>query len=266
MHNEHAMTTDAPNWSTTLLDLIRWVVADFDPLEALDLVSDNCVKVLPAMAGGILLIDHSGELQLAGSSDHSAEVLELFQLDSGHGPCERCCQTGSLVSDLELDPDGLWPDLACEARARGFRAIYALPLTARGVVLGALHLFCSEPLDATAMELASALADIATVMVLQADPRDEQLLLARTLRRILEARTLLEQTKGVLAARYGVSPDDAFDRLRWAADQAGLTVSSLAEQILTSTNNRQSRAVDLSRGHPETLLDKYPGSRAEPWS
>jgi hypothetical protein len=74
------MTTDVPNWPTNLLDLIRWVVADFDPLEALDLLTDNCVQSLPAIAAGVLLIDHSGELQLASSSDHSAEVLELHVL------------------------------------------------------------------------------------------------------------------------------------------------------------------------------------------
>jgi hypothetical protein len=254
------MTTDVPNWPTNLLDLIRWVVADFDPLEALDLLTDNCVQSLPAIAAGVLLIDHSGELQLASSSDHSAEVLELFQLDSGRGPCVECCRTGSVVIDLTLAPDGLWPDLACEARARGFGAIYALPLTSRGVVLGALNLFCTKTLDPAALELATALADIATVMVLQADPRDEQLLLARTLRRILEARTILEQAKGVLASRYGISPDDAFDRLRWAADEAGLTVSSLAQQILTSTNSRRSGQTYVSESHPEKLLDRYPGS------
>ena len=256
------MTTDAPHWSTTLLDLIRWVVADFDPLEALDVLSDNCVKVLPAMAGGILLIDHNGDLQLAGASDHSAEVLELFQLDSGRGPCVQCCRTGAAVTDSELSPDGPWPDLAHEARARGFGAIYALPLTSRGVVLGALNLFCSEALDPAAMELATALADIATVMVLQADPRDEQLLLARTLRRILDARIIIEQAKGVLAARYGVNPDDAFDRLKWVADEAGLTVSSLAEQILANTNRRRTGRSDTEAGQPEMLLDQYPGSNA----
>jgi hypothetical protein len=259
--------TDPTNWPNTLLGLIRWAVTDFDPLEALDLLSNYCVKVLPATAGGVLLIDHSGKPQLAGASHHSAEVLELFQLESGHGPCVHCCRTGVLVTDLELSPDGPWPQLAYEARVRGFTAIYALPLISRGVVLGALNLFCKDALDPAAMEIATALADIATVMVLQADPQDEQLLLARTLRRILEARATLEQSKGVLAARYGVSPDEAFDRMRWAAERAGLTVSSLAEQILANLHRiesdpAESDPAESDRVQPDILLDQYPGSSA----
>lgn len=243
------MTVDSTKRPTNLLDLIRWVVSDFDPLEALDLLSDHCVTNLPAMAGGILLIDHAGDLKLAGASDHSTKALELFQMELDRGPCVQCCRTGTTVIDTELLDDGPWPELARETRNRGFVAIYALPLTSRGVVLGALNLFCDRVLDDEAIELATTMADIATVMVLQADPRDEHLLLARTLRRILESRATLEQAKGVLAVRYATSPDGASERLRWAAEEAGLTVSSLAEQILADLHNQNQKA----------LLDRYPG-------
>jgi hypothetical protein len=243
------MTVDPTKRPTTLLDLIRWVVTDFDPLEALDLLSDHCVANLPAMAGGILLIDHSGDLRLAGTSDHSAKALELFQMERDRGPCVQCCRTGTIVIDTDLLDDGPWPELARETRDRGFVAIYALPLTSRGVALGALNLFCDRILEPDALGLASTLADIATVMVLQADPRDEHLLLARTLRRILESRATFEQAKGVLAVRYATSPDEAAERLRWAAEETGLTLSSLAEQILA----------DLQNQNHKSALDSYPG-------
>jgi hypothetical protein len=247
------MTLDSNKRPTTLLDLISWVVSDFDPLEALDLLSHHCVTNLPAIAGGILLTDHSGSLKLAGASDHSAEALELFQLELDRGPCVQSCRTGTMVIDTELSLDGPWPELALETRRRGFIAIYALPLVSRKVVLGALNLFCDRILDAAALEQAATIADIATVMVLQADPQDEHLLLARTLRRILEARATLEQAKGVLAVRYATTPEDATDRLRWAAEKSGLTMSFMAEQILSDLYDQ---AHQLGQ---ESLLDRYPG-------
>lgn len=228
------MPTDPTPWPTSLVDLIRWVVTDFDPLEALDVLSEHCVTALPAVAGGILLIDHSGSLRLAGASHHSAEVLELFQLESGVGPCVQCCRSGHIVIDTELSTDGAWPALAAEARARGFAAIYALPLTSRGVALGALNLFCTEPLDPANLEVAHALADIATVMILQADPHDEHLLLARTLRRILEARATVEQAKGILSARHDIDLDEASERLRVEAETARLSLTTMATEIVHS--------------------------------
>jgi hypothetical protein len=255
------MTVDPGNQPTSLLDLIRWVVTDFDPLEALDLVSDHCVTNLPAVAGGILLIDHSGSLQLAGASDHSAKALELFQLDLDRGPCVQCCRTGAMVVDTELSNDGPWPELAREATDRGYTSIYALPLTSRGVVLGALNLFCDQPLEPAALVLATTLADIATVMVLQTDPRDEHLLRARTLRRILEARATLEQATGVLAVRYAITSEEARDRLRWAAEEGGLTISSIAEQIVAGLAG-QSQGHINDHSHSSNgawLLNHYPG-------
>lgn len=243
------MPTDPTPWPTTLVDLIRWVVTDFDPLEALDVLSGHCVTALPAVAGGILLVDHSGALRLAGASHHSAEVLELFQLEKGEGPCMQCCRSGQIVVDTELSHEGAWPELAAEARTRGFAAIYALPLTTRGVTLGALNLFCSQALDPNSLQAAHALADVATVMILQADPHDEHVLLARTLRRILEARSTVEQAKGILAARHELDLNGADDRLREEAEQAGLSLTTMAAEIV----QHMGRIVDPDRsGHLPT--------------
>jgi ANTAR domain-containing protein len=61
------------------------------------------------------------------------------------------------------------------------------------------------------------------------DPRDLEI---EQLRRALSSRVLIEQAKGVLAERFGLSMQDAFELLRQAARSHRVKVHVLAEQIV----------------------------------
>ena len=50
----------------------------------------------------------------------------------------------------------------------------------------------------------------------------------------LQSRILIEQAKGVLAERWGVPVDDAFDRLRKAARCNRMKLHDLAAAVVTS--------------------------------
>ena len=82
--------------------------------------------------------------------------------------------------------------------------------------IGALNLFYRadrSPMPSDA-HLAQALADVATIGILQqrAIHRSEEL--AEQLQVALDSRVIIEQAKGVLAERGGLTMDEAFEVLR----------------------------------------------------
>jgi hypothetical protein len=52
------------------------------------------------------------------------------------------------------------------------------------------------------------------------------------LERALQSRILIEQAKGILAERFGVHPDEAFDVLRRAARNHRLRVHDLSARVI----------------------------------
>jgi ANTAR domain len=80
-------------------------------------------------------------------------------------------------------------------------------------------------------------------------PDATQFLLERTvqLQRALESRVVIEQAKGILAERIGVSLDEAFSFLRSAARSQGLKLTALAAEVVRSpeTPPEVARVVDI---------------------
>jgi AmiR/NasT family two-component response regulator len=67
------------------------------------------------------------------------------------------------------------------------------------------------------------------------------------LRRALESRIAIEQAKGVLSERFGVSPDEAFDAIRRAARNESRKLKDVAEEVLGSTRTPAAVAREVDR-------------------
>src|SRR5687767_3890126 len=130
----------------TLVELADTLVADFDVVELLTLLTDRCVDVLEVDAAGLMLVSVEGDLRVMASSSDAVRMLELFQVQSQEGPCLDCYRAGRPVVNEDLTAlDERWPRFTPEALAGGFRAVHAVPMRLRGNILGALNLFHVEP-------------------------------------------------------------------------------------------------------------------------
>jgi transcriptional regulator with GAF, ATPase, and Fis domain len=215
------------------------LVGDYDVMEFLARLCERSVEVLEVSAAGAVLSDGDGGLGLAWASTDSAKLLETLQLQHEEGPCLDAYRDGTtvVVADLHKTEKQRWPQFTPLALAAGATAISAFPMRLRHQRVGALNVFSSDAglLDSGAMDAGQALADIATIAILQARAISDASRVTSQLERALESRVAIEQAKGVLAERLGVDPGEAFTRLRRYAREHGLGLTALAHEVVDGT-------------------------------
>jgi len=223
--------------SDTFVDLADTMVADFDVIDFLHVLTDRSVRLLAASAAGVVLADPRGELRVAAASSEEAGLLELFQLQNDQGPCLECFRTGRPVTATDLT--GLaqrWPRFAEAATQAGFATVEALPMRLRDQVIGALNLFRAEagPFDPADLRIAQALADVATIGLLHERNVRRREAVAEQLQAALNSRVVIEQAKGKLAERLGVDMDRAFQMLRDYARNTNQRLTDVARDFVTA--------------------------------
>ncbi|MFF3458028.1 ANTAR domain-containing protein [Streptomyces sp. NPDC002730] len=227
--------------ASAFVELADTLVADFDVIELLHRLSGHCVDLLDVEAAGLMLVNQRGQLQTAASSDERSWLLELLELQHREGPCLDTYGTGTAVPPISLDSREAklrWPQFAAQAQQHGFEATYAVPLRLRENVIGALNLFLTKHQKQQSqgqVTLAQALADAATIGILQQRTIQQSELLAEQLQSALTSRIRVEQAKGMLAERWGVSVDEAFEAMRRYARTKREPLSRLAQQIADGT-------------------------------
>ncbi len=219
----------------TFVELADTLVDDFDLIDFLHRLTARCVDLLGVSAAGLLLADQRGALQVVAASTERARLLELLQLQTDQGPCPECFHTGRPISVPELATVAdRWPTFVAEARQIGFASVYAAPMRLRTEVIGALNLFDSRPgpLPEDTVKLGQALADVATIGLLQARAIDRRDTLTEQLQTALNSRVLIEQAKGVLAERRQLDMEQAFVLLRTEARNTNRRLSELARAVV----------------------------------
>ena len=223
--------------SDTFVDLADTMVADFDVIDFLHLLTDRSVALLGASAAGVMLADPRGELRVAAASSEEAGLLELFQLQNDQGPCLDCFRTGRPVTAADLaGPAPRWPRFAEAAVRAGFATVEALPMRLRDQVIGALNLFRAAPggLDPADLRIAQALADVATIGLLHERNVRRRETVSEQLQAALNSRVIIEQAKGKLAERLGIDMDRAFAMLRDYARNTNQHLTDIARNFVTA--------------------------------
>jgi hypothetical protein len=211
-----------------------------DVTDVLDRLVRDSADVLGAQAVGLLVLAPGGELELLSATSHQIAELELFQIQHDTGPCVDAIRGGSPVSDDSQDQiRARWPRIGAAIISAGYRSVHAYPLRWRGRTLGALNSFrtSGEPIDADAGLLGQALADIAAVVIVQiGDLTAEQI--TGHVQQVLQARTVVEQAKGVLAYIHNLDQAAAYDLLRRLAADRRATITDTATDVIAQVQNR----------------------------
>ena len=252
--------------SETFVELTDTMVADFDLIDFLHVLTSRSVELLDVSAAGLLLAAPGGELHVVAASSEAARLLELFQLQSDQGPCLDCFRSGQPVSATDLAADQRWPRFASAAGQAGFGAVQALPMRLRDQVIGALNLFRAAPGDfgAGSVRVGQALADVATISLLHERSMRRTDTLNEQLQNALNSRVTIEQAKGKLAERLGIDVDQAFDLLRDQARNRNQRLSDLARALVDGTQAITGPASGSPRASRPRTGQPRPGPRPAP--
>ncbi len=117
----------------------------------------------------------------------------------------------------------------------GFVSVHALPMRLRDNVLGALGLFGTTvgALGQDDLSLGQALADVASVALVQDNAAADRIAVNEQLQTALTSRVVLEQAKGVLAQKGELDMPQAFAVLRQYARDHNLRLTKVAEAIVS---------------------------------
>jgi len=214
------------------------LVDDFDLPDFLHQLTTHCLELLNADGAGVMLADPDGGIRLVASSDETARALELFEIDGDQGPCLSAYRSGHIVEHRRLDqPDPRWARFAERAHEAGYTSTHAIPMRLRGDTIGVLNLFSHAPgpLTEPHQRLGQALADVATIALLQHRAIGTHRTLTEQLQAAFTSRVDIEQAKGLLAERLGIAPDEAFQRIRRHARRTNRKLSTLARDLITGT-------------------------------
>lgn len=211
-----------------VVSLVDSLLDDFDVVDLLTELTEQCAQLLDVAAAGLLLATPRRQLQLMAATSEKIHDLELFQLQADQGPCLDCYATGQPISVADMQTEA------------GFASVHAVPMRAASTVLGALGLFgtgVGELNDADRL-VAQTLAHIACVAILQDHPATPATVLPH-LHAALTSRIVVDQAKGFLSQRLEVSIDDAFTLLRRHARTHGDHLTELSRRLITEPEARQ---------------------------
>ncbi len=185
-------------------------------------------------------------------------MLELLEIQNNDGPCLEAFRTGRTVEgiDLALYVDK-WPSFAPAALSAGIGTAYAVPMRLRDQTIGALNLFHTgtDPVGPHELDVARVMADMATIGIINNWSNRQQEVLTQQLQGALTSRVVIEQAKGVLAEREGLSMGKAFEYLRRIARSSRRPLADVASDMV----NGEGAIGSLGRSrHYDPVEDEEP--------
>jgi GAF domain-containing protein len=218
----------------TLVSLADSLVDDYDVVDLLDRLVVATAALFGVSAVSLMIDNQQGGLSVIAVSDEEARQLALLQTRENQGPCIDCIRGGTPVVIGNLrEHMGVWPHFVTEAIVAGFQSTAVLPLRLRDQIIGGLAIFDARPdgLSANDQELAQAMADIATIAIIQRQLLHRSSQLTEQLQSALSSRIIIEQATGMLAERQSIPLDVAFQRMRRSARLTGRKLTDVAVAV-----------------------------------
>jgi hypothetical protein len=229
------MSRDEGDVTRAFVDLASGLANGLDVVDLLSQLTTDCARLLDVTSAGLLLADARGVLHVMAASSQRARELEVFQVQREEGPCLDSFVHGESVSapDLEQELDR-WPVFVPAARGAGYASVHALPMRLREAKLGTLGLFGSNvgALNEEDLRLGQALADVASVALVQDRTAADHTAINEQLQNALTSRVIIEQAKGILAQQGDLRMEEAFLTLRQYSRDKNQRLSDVAHALV----------------------------------
>ncbi|MCS5721031.1 GAF and ANTAR domain-containing protein [Herbiconiux sp. CPCC 203407] len=191
---------------------------------------------LPISRAAVSTLKNPFDVQTICASDDLAARLDELQLDLGEGPCWEALNTRApvLVPDVQSTQNPAWPSLHNAIAASGIHGVFAFPLVVGTLEIGAVDLYVDtkHPFTVANVERASALANVAAVLILDREMRRRPEYEGDPLGDGPYSRREVHQATGMVVSQTGVNSDDALLLIRARAFADGKPVREIAAQVI----------------------------------
>ena len=228
------MTDDPEGLETAIRTLSRLLLSE-ETLEAmLSRVADLACRTLPACDLASVTLINDGRPSTPVQTDPLAGDLDSAQYRSERGPCLEAYSVRGVVRGTIPGSADRWPEFTVVAKHQDVRSVLAVPLVVNDRPLGALNLYSKSAAsyDEADEETAMLFSEQASVACANAEVYWRTYTLTEHLREALESRDVIGQAKGILMARRGLKPDEAFETLRRVSQHHNLKLRDVAEQVV----------------------------------
>jgi GAF domain-containing protein len=218
---------DLKQGPVTLEDALDRVVASADALFGVD-------------GTALMLVDRDQVLRNLAASDERARPLEDLQAAHGEGPCVDAFDGKEPVGAADLADEARWPAFSPAAVERSLRAVLASPIPYSDQAVGVVAVFAGGRHDWTDAEGEAIVAftELTALLILNAMEARERGRVAGELQVALDSRVVIEQAKGVLVGRHGLTTRQAFERLRRQARDQRRPLTEVARAVVAAAEHR----------------------------
>jgi transcriptional regulator with GAF, ATPase, and Fis domain len=186
---------------------------------------------------GLMLVNGEQQLRNVAASDDRFAHLEDLQIRHEEGPCIDAFDAKELVGTEDLAAETRWPRFSKAAVARKVCAVLASPLPYNQDAVGVVAVLSEQrrPWSAQGELALLAFTDLAALFIASMMQGEQQSELALQLQGALDSRKVIEQAKGVLMGRDGISARAAYEQLRAQARAERRKLASVCAQVVAAT-------------------------------
>ena len=228
------MNSDLADVRAALGELGRFRFGEMRVEDALHEIVHTTHAMFDVDGAGLMLTDSDQQLRSVAASDDRLAHLEELQIEHSEGPCIAAYEDKELVGVEDLTADTRWPKFSDAAVSRQVRAVLASPLPYNQDAVGVVTVVSgkSRPWSAEGELALLAFTDLAALLIASMMQNQQQSELATQLQGALDSRQIIEQAKGVLVGRHGITPRAAFEQLRAQARSERRKVSVLCAEVV----------------------------------
>jgi hypothetical protein len=190
--------------------------------------------VAPSCGAAVTLQDPRP--RTGGASTELAARVDAAQYEVGVGPCLTTLASGHEQHIPDLAGDPRWGDYGRRAAELGVHACFSAPVVVDGATIAVLKVYAdhTQPFDEPDLTVTRTHArEVAGGLLLAGQLLRESTLTA-DLRAAMGTRRVIDLALGVLMARAGVGPDEAFALLTRASQDRNVKLNLLAAQLVES--------------------------------
>lgn len=218
----------------SLQDLGGILVAEATLDGVLQRLAEVAVEAIePCDAAGVTLVA-DGEPQTAAATDPEVAEVDASQYRSGSGPCLDSIEQDKPMYVRDVAREERWPDFARRAAEHDLCSVLAFPVKTKGDVRGALNMYArkTDAFERSDLDLAAIIAAQGAVVLANVEAYEHSLRVQEELRAAIRSRAVIDQAKGILMEREGVTADEAFEMLRTASNRLNVKVRDIARRIV----------------------------------